>query len=84
MATCNITTLKSDACTNGFAKAANDEVLFRAILLQLACNLSEGGAGLKCGDYSGGNPTFTPSGTCGTAVDTSTGTIWYYYTSAWH
>ncbi len=84
MAACDLNTLKSDACTNGFAAAANDETMFRAILLQLACNLASGGAGLQCGDYAGGEPTFTPSGSCGTALDTSSGTIWYYYSGAWH
>lgn len=84
MAACDLTTLQTDACTNGFSKAAQDEVMFRAILLQLACNLSAGGAGIRCGDYSGGQPTFTPSGTCGSAIDTSSGAIWYYYSGAWH
>ncbi len=84
MASCDLTTLKTDACTNGFLQAANDEVLFRAVLLQLACNLAEGGAGLQCGDYSGGEPTYTPGGPCGTALDTSDGSIWYYYGGAWH
>jgi hypothetical protein len=84
MAECNIETLLTDACTNEFKQAAQNEILFRALLLQLACNLASGGAGLQCGDYSGGAPNFTPSGTCGTALDTSTGTLWYYYNSAWH
>ncbi len=84
MATCSLTELESDACTNGFVQAATNEQMFRAILLQLACNLSEGGAGLQCGNYSGGAPTFTPSGSCGVALDTSNGALWYYYSSAWH
>ncbi len=84
MAACDLTTLEADACTNGFSKVAQNEILFRAVLLQLACNMASGGAGLQCGNYSGGQPNFTPSGSCGTALDTSNGTIWYYYSNSWH
>ena len=41
---CNITTLQADACTNGFAQAAQNESLYRAVLLQMLCNgLADGG-----------------------------------------
>ena len=40
---CDSSVLKTSACTNGFAQAASDEVLFRALLLQLLCNISSTG-----------------------------------------
>jgi len=83
MATCSLTTLSTDACTNLFMQAAQDEVLFRALLLQLACNMSEGGAGLQCGNYASGQPTFTPGGACGIAVDTSNDALWVYRNGVW-
>ena len=39
---CDAATLKTDACTNGLLQASSDEELFRALLLQLMCNLSNG------------------------------------------
>jgi len=35
---CNITTLQSEACDNGFYQLAQNEVMYRAVLLQLLCN----------------------------------------------
>lgn len=83
MAECSLTTLETDACTNGFMKVAQNEILWRAVVLQLLCNASEGGAGLQCGDYSGGEPNFTPSGSCGIAFDTSNDSLWAYRNGAW-
>ena len=41
--------------------------------------------GIRCTlAYAGIAPTFTPSGTCAAALDTSTGTLWYYYSGSWH
>jgi hypothetical protein len=45
VATCNVSTLVSQACSNDFLAAAQDEKLFRAIKLQLLCNLSVNGGG---------------------------------------
>ena len=77
---CNSTTLKTNACTNGFAQAASDEVLFRALMLQLLCNLSTGG-----NVTSGvGNPTSSPTSDAAIYFDTSTGAQWNWYSGAWH
>lgn len=35
---CDITTLLADGCTNEFVQAAENEVLFRALVLQLLYN----------------------------------------------
>lgn len=35
---CPITTLQTDACANGFMQAAQNEVLYRTLVLQLLCN----------------------------------------------
>lgn len=35
---CDITTLQTDACSNGFTKVAQNELQYRAILLQMLCN----------------------------------------------
>jgi len=84
---CNSGTLYTDACTNGLAQAALNEPQFRALLLQLLCSISEGGAagsGLYSGNYSGVAPGFTPTQTTAIAFDTITGTQWNWYSSAWH
>lgn len=36
------------------------------------------------GDYSGVAPAFTPDVSSTLAVDSVTGTVWYWYGSAWH
>lgn len=41
MAVCSLTLLKEQACANGFMAAAEDEVLSRAITMQLLCNLTQ-------------------------------------------
>jgi hypothetical protein len=45
-----------------------------------------GGSGFTFGNYGGGpnEPTFTPATGEGAAVDTSDGTVWYYYSGSWH
>jgi len=35
---CNTTTLQSDACDNGFYQLAQNEVMYRAVVLQMLCN----------------------------------------------
>ena len=39
---------------------------------------------MQAGNYAGGEPTFTPTGTFGQAVDTSNERLWLYYSGAWH
>ena len=89
MAACDLTTLQTDACTNGFAQAAQDETMFRAILLQLACNIASGGGPggaqqVFSGNYGGGEPSQTPTADEAIAIDTSTGDLWKWYSGAWH
>jgi hypothetical protein len=85
---CDKTALYEAACANGFAQAAQNEQLYRALELQLLCEISEGGGGggggIYSGNYSGGQPNFTPSETTAIAFDTSTGAQWSYYSGAWH
>lgn len=85
---CDISTLNTNACTNDFDAAAQNEVLWRALVLQLLCNLTGGSSGgsfaLYSGNYSGGQPTVTPTATTALAFDTSTGTQWNWYSGAWH
>jgi len=83
MAECSIATLQADACSNGFAALSEGDKM--AILLQLLCNIvEEGGGGVRCGNYGGGEPDFTPASGCGVAIDTSNERIWWYYSAAWH
>jgi len=35
---CNITTIQTEACENEFMQAAQNEVLYRALVLKLLCN----------------------------------------------
>jgi len=83
---CDSTTLKTSACSNGFLQIAQVEVLARAVELQLLCDIVSGGASgsFTAGNYSGGQPNFTPSGDTAIAVDTSNGTLWLWYSGAWH
>lgn len=86
MAACDLPTLLSDACSNRFKQAAQDEVMFRALMLQLLCNVSSSGGGgsVTSGDYGGLEPNFTPSGDTAIAFDTSNDAEWHYYGGAWH
>lgn len=43
-----------------------------------------GTSDIRAGNYGGGEPNWTPSGTAGQAVDTSNNQVWLYYGGAWH
>jgi hypothetical protein len=60
--------------------------LLELALLQIIANNVGGGSSSAAtfGNYAGGQPTFTPSSGTGLAVDTSDGTMWEYYSGAWH
>jgi hypothetical protein len=62
-------------------------ILELALLQLIAENIGAaaggGGSGVVCGNYGGGQPNFTPT-TCGNAVDTSNGRVWWYYNGAWN
>lgn len=63
---------------------ASEVEMMELALLALLVNASGGGGGsVQCGNYAGGEPTFTPA-TCGVAIDTSNERIWWYYNGAWH
>jgi len=38
----------------------------------------------RAGDYGGAEPNWTPAGSAGQAIDTSTERVWLYYSGAWH
>lgn len=45
---------------------------------------AEGAGSGNSGDYSGGQPTFTPTVDQDYAIDTVTEQIWWWYNGAWH
>ena len=53
MATCNVGTLIDQACLSGFK--CLDAAQFRALLLQLLCNLSSGGGSSGVAQYFSGD-----------------------------
>jgi len=83
---CDLSALETSACSNGFSKAALNEPQFRALVLQLLCEISggENSFALYSGDYSGGQPTVTPTVATAIAFDTSTGTQWNWFSGSWH
>lgn len=85
---CNPATLYTDACTNGLAQSAGNEQQFRALVLQLLCEISQSGgsavSGLWSGDYGGVEPNFSPTSDVAIAFDEITGTQWNWYQNAWH
>jgi len=86
MADCPIAELDSEACDNGFSAAAMNDTQWRALVLQLLCNISDGSGstGLFSGDYSGIAPVIVPSTATAIAFDTITGTQWNWYSGSWH
>lgn len=85
--TCNVQDLLTSAIRAGYMQLST--VQQQASITWLLCQNANGGGGggareVFCSDYSGGTPTDTPTGSCGIAFDTSTGTQWNYYGSAWH
>jgi hypothetical protein len=63
------------------------QVLELALLQIIAQNVSGGAApgtsSVTYGNYSGGQPSFTPASGNGMAVDTSDGAIWVYVNGVW-
>lgn len=86
--TCNAETLLAAAVAAGFDKLSEKQQAAVGVYLDCQLNNSGGGGGpggsITCGNYSGGQPTFTPSATCAMAVDTSNGSLWLYYNGGWH
>ena len=85
MATCNV----NELLENGKCFACLTPGQLDIIIAQLMCEIvvaggGGGGGGVTCGDYAGGEPTFTPSTACAVAIDTSNGQIWWYYNGGWN
>lgn len=74
----------SDACTYGYTGLSDRDIKIATLVLLCNGGGGGGGGGVSCGNYSGGQPTFTPSTSCAVAIDTSDGTIYWYYSGAWH
>lgn len=82
---CDITTLLSGACDNGFDKIAQNEPLYRAIELQLLCEISEGGGGGSGSVLSGsGAPVADPGVSSAIYFDEDTGVQYNWYDGSWH
>lgn len=73
------TLLSSAAAFQGLSE--RDQMI---CIAELLCEFSTGGAGMQAGDYGGGQPTWTPVGTMGMAVDTSNSRVWIYYSGTWN
>jgi hypothetical protein len=83
--TCSATTLVAEATSSMYANLPTP--IQQAIITHLLCQLASGAAGsigTTFGNYAGVAPGFTPAAGTGVAVDTSNGTVWYYYSGSWH
>ncbi len=59
------------------------------VIIYLLQQLIAGGGGggstqVFSGNYAGGTPSDVPTGSAAIAIDTSNGTVWYYYGGGWH
>lgn len=80
---CNLDTVLSAACTSHIGMV-NDPILLLQIIAQLSCEASSA-ASSNGGVTAGvGAPTSTPTTDAAIYIDTSTGAVFYYYSSAWH
>lgn len=70
-----------NAIAAGFDQLSTRDLM---IVAAFEAGSSGGGTGATFGNYAGGVPNFTPAGGTGLAVDTSNGTLWMYYSGAWH
>lgn len=73
-------------CFNCYGPLSPADIMIIALLDQISQGggTGGGGGGVTCGDYGGGQPTFIPASGCASAIDTSDGTIYWYYSGAWH
>lgn len=80
-----VTQILSQACENRFSclpSLRHFDIVLAELLLEIRDGMSN--VATVFANYSGGQPTFTPASGTGTAVDTSNGTVWHYYSGAWH
>jgi hypothetical protein len=70
------------ACYNNYGSWQ----LLELALLQIIANNGGGGSGggVTAADYGGGPPSFTPTTSGALAIDTSNGSVWTWYSNAWH
>jgi len=80
------TLLSSSNCYNCYGPGTWP--LLELALLQLIVQNGGGGGGggsaIYSDNYGGGQPNITPSTNTAIAIDTSNGTIWTWYSGAWH
>jgi len=76
---CDAQTLITAAYSQGYAKLSDRDLM--ECIVASACS---SGAGLVAGNYAAGQPNFTPISGAGSAVDTSNGAFWLYYSGGWH
>lgn len=86
---CDPATLLSAATSAGYLDLSpQQQMVVQTYLMCAIANNGGGGGGgatqVFCGNYSAGTPSAVPTTSCAIAVDTSNGTVWYYYGSAWH
>lgn len=70
-------------CYACYSNASMAELLKLALLNRA----SQGGGSttdIRAANYGGAQPTFTPTGSLGIAIDTSDETVYWYYSGAWH
>ena len=84
----DINTLMDEAkCLGCNSNASMAETLELAMLQRIYNNGGTGGGGtnndFRAANYGGAQPSYTPTGSLGIAVDTGTEQIWWYYNGAW-
>jgi hypothetical protein len=84
MAQCNVQTLLKNAACFACLSPGEWEILELQLLCEIQNSSGGTGSGAVCGNYTGGQPNFTPASGCGIAIDSSNGTVWYYYSGSWH
>ena len=83
--TCSATALVAEATSSMYAQLPTPTQ--QAIITHLLCQLASGAAGsigTTFGNYGSVEPNFTPASGTGVAVDTSDGTVWYFYNGGWN
>lgn len=79
----NAQTTLNSAIAAGFDRLSTRDVML--CVLQGAGTGGGGGTGgISSGNYGGGQPNFTPTTSVAIAIDESNGTIWTWYSGAWH
>lgn len=79
---CDAKSILATAYSNGYAGMSERDLKMATVAS--ACAGGGSGGGLTCGNYAGGQPSFTPSTGCGIGLDTSNGRPWWYYSGSWH